>query len=137
MNKLSMNDIIKNKIKDNKNNLSISSLTTNKKLKPTNITEDLIESKNQRREKLLQVYLDLYYNCVEQIKYNDILAQTDIVFVVPILVKGLYEYNSVDCLNFIEKRLREAFIDTSILSNVAIFITWKYIETNQYNSTKN
>lgn len=92
---------------------------------------DLIKTRNEKRKKLLEEYQNIYRVCLEKIKKQDPLFITDIIFEVPDIIYSNADYKSENCLEYIEKKLNDMYIDTYRLSSNSIFITWKFIELHK------
>lgn len=138
MNNLSINCLTKNKIKKKDNiDFNINTLKTDNKPIYNGLADELIEARKFRREKLLGIFNDLYNECIEKIKLYDLNGKIDLVFVVPSKIDSDINYSSQECIEFIKRKLKEIYIDTLFLNDVTLFITWKYIEINQFNHNKN
>jgi hypothetical protein len=74
--------------------------------------------------------------CLNKIKSANKINKTDIVFNIPLTVFGCHEYNSDECLDYMEYKLRKLYMDTYILSKTAIFVSWLNIENNMKDSKK-
>ena len=72
-------------------------------------------------------------SCLRKIKHQNSLKKTDLIFTISDKIQGIPEYDSIKCLSFIEKTLKTMFMDTLIIDNVSIFISWKNIEENKNN----
>jgi hypothetical protein len=81
-----------------------------------------------KRKKLLQQYMAIYNLCCAKIKEANSFAITDIIFEVVNFIPECQEYKPKKCLKFIKKRLNEQLIDTYIISDTKIFITWAKLE---------
>lgn len=91
-------------------------------------TRELIEIKNKKIKYLYENYNKYYNYCIQKIKNANNLKKTDIIFSVPTTIFNNNEYNSDNCINFIETKLKKHEFDTIQLSENSIFISWKYIE---------
>lgn len=98
--------------------------------------DTLIKSRIIKREKLLAAYAQSYKSCLERIKLFESMNQVDLIFDVPANVPGCYNYNPLDCIEYIRNKLRNIYIDTYHVSPIRLFVTWKYIEINKENATK-
>ena len=104
-------------------------MRTDKQEKQFNVGK-LIKARKQKRKKLLENYIKLYNNCLTNIeKVNDV-NKTDLYFNVPNKIVDCPEYNSNDCIEYIENKLREQFIDTIKINDNTIFVSWLYLELN-------
>jgi len=88
----------------------------------------LIDRIKKRRLNKLNCYLKMLQYCHERIKNADELGCTDIEFVVVETYPECRDYDPYECLEFISEKLRQDYFDTIIISDVSMFITWKYIE---------
>jgi hypothetical protein len=91
----------------------------------------LIKINKEKREKLLLIYHRLYSNCIEKIKLFNNAGRFDLIYDVPDKIADNLDYISKYCMDFIEIKLKENYIDTFRIDNKTIFITWKYIESSK------
>jgi hypothetical protein len=89
----------------------------------------LIKSNKDKREKLLKIYHRYYANCIEKIKLFHNAGKMDLIYEVPEYLSENPDYLSKYCLDFIEIKLKQNYIDTFRIDKKTIFITWKYIES--------
>ena len=73
----------------------------------------------------------MYNFCCNRIKDSDTNGITDLVFELPELIIDASIYKEKECIEYISKNLRDQHIDTLILKNNKLFITWKYFELNK------
>ena len=66
--------------------------------------------------------------CYQRIEETNDNNDTDLIFTVIENIPDCKEYDPKECLEYISFKLRTQDLDTKILSNTSIFITWKYIE---------
>jgi len=92
---------------------------------------DLLNSIMHRREKMRNWFVNMYNQCCYKIKEADNLGLTDIMFELSDIILENSSFKHKDCIEYISKNLREQFIDTLILADNKLFITWKYIELNK------
>ena len=85
----------------------------------------------ERRKKIRNWMVDMYNLCCNRIKDTDINGITDLVFELPELIIDTSIYKEKECIEYISKNLRDQHIDTLILKNNKLFITWKYFELNK------
>ena len=90
----------------------------------------IIAAKKERRKKLFLTYERLYEKCINKIEIANSLGKTDLLYHVPIEVKDIPEYNSIECLSHIDKRIKSLYMDAHTVNSSIIFITWFYIEAN-------
>ena len=128
---------INNLFPNNKNNykpLDIQSLydQLNKKIKKVDFSiQDIINTKEQERKKTMNEYKKYFHKCLIKIKTAHKLKKEDMIYIVPDRIIYCQEYNSIDCLNYIQSHLRKIYMDTFILSRKSIFITWINLEKNK------
>ena len=137
MNNLSIKNLVPDvKIGDSKSSI----LDINSLISINNSVEDsirtfnadyLIKINKEKREKLLLIYHRLYSNCIEKIKLFNNAGRFDLIYDVPDKIADNLDYISKYCMDFIEIKLKENYIDTFRIDNKTIFITWKYIESSK------
>ena len=93
-------------------------------------TDILVSTRIERREKLFNTYIKYFNICYEKIKILNATNKTDLIYEIPKVVPDCYGYRSVDCLNFIEEKLRKNGMDACRITPTKLFVTWKYIEAN-------
>lgn len=91
-------------------------------------TDVLLNKIKKRREKKLLSYRNMLKYCYQRIESADDDYLTDIMFKIVDSVPECKEYNSNECLEYISDKLRSQNIDTIIIDNNTMFITWKYLE---------
>ena len=95
------------------------------KLSDDFLISKIIKNKDIELEKINYLH-DLKYNeCKIKINSAIDLFITDIFFNVETSYFGYKTYNSMDCLHFIQNKLRSKKFNTFIVSSVQIFISWK------------
>jgi hypothetical protein len=105
--------------------------------KPVNFSIDsLINVRKEKQKKIHDKYKRITDTCLNNIKSANKIYQTDIIFNVPLTVLGCNEYDSLECLDYIEYKLRKLHMDTYIISKTTIFISWLHIEDNMNKSKK-
>ena len=98
--------------------------------------QKLIQAKEDKRKKVLIQYNLVYDLCINKITQANILGLTDIIYEVPDIIFGLHEYSPVDCLEFLERKLRLLKIDTYKVPPYSLFISWYYIEINKKDNSE-
>ncbi len=93
--------------------------------------EYLLKSNKEKREKLLKIYNKYYANCIEKIKLFHNAGRLDLIYEVPDKILENLDYIAKYCMDFIEIKLKQNFMDTYRIDNKTIFITWKYIESSK------
>ena len=112
--------------------LDIETLFTNTPLdKTTNInfnTNIMINRREKMRKKKLEIFRHMLRYCYDRIEAADADHITDIVFTVMDNVPDCKSFDPVECMEYIQEKIRCHDFDTLILNNNSMFITWKYIE---------
>jgi hypothetical protein len=94
-------------------------------------SNELLNSIIERRKKLRNWLVDMYNQCCYKIKEADAIGLTDIMFELPDIILENSSFKHKDAIEYISKNLRTQNIDTLILKDNKLFITWKYIELNK------
>ena len=128
------NNILQNNFqnKTNTKDFSVNTLIESNTFKST-ISDDYIinkikSNKINEKKKITDLYEELYKECLVKINTAVELNITDIIFNVGISYFGYPTYNSLECIKFIEKKLKDKKFLTMIISNKDIFISWKNID---------
>lgn len=90
----------------------------------------LIDTREQRRKKLIDSYIRAYVQCINKVTIANSLGKTDLLYSVASYIKDVPSYRPEDCLKYIEQRIKSLYMDTYIVNRTTIFITWVYIEAN-------
>lgn len=114
------------------NDFSVNTLLESNTFKTT-ISDDYIlnkikTNKINEKKKIVELYEELYKQCLVKINTAIELNITDIIFNVGLSYFGYTTYNSFECIKFIEQKLKEKKFLTMIISNKDIFISWKNID---------
>jgi len=95
----------------------------------------LLNSINDRRKKKRNWLVDMYNQCCAKIKDADDSGLTDIIFTLPEIIVENSSYKHIEAIEYVSKNLRDQKIDTYIIDNRSLFVTWKYLELNLTNET--
>lgn len=92
--------------------------------------DSLLNGVRKRRTQLENTHDDIFKGCWSIISSANEAGLTDIIYEVPQNVVECTDYDSLECLKFIKKKLFDERISTHIIpkSRTKIFITWKDIE---------
>ena len=137
MNNININNIFSNSnndINNNNNNiynLSITNLIESNTFKNT-LNDDFVinkikNNKKNENEKIIELYNTKYKECLLKINNTIDANLTDTIFSVGNTYFGYKNYNSIECLKYIESKLKKRNFLTYIYSNRDIFISWKDI----------
>jgi hypothetical protein len=113
------------------NDFSVNTLVESNTFKST-ISDDYIinkikTNKINEKKKINELYEELYKYCLIKINTSIELNMTDIIYNVGLSYFGYTNYNSLECLKYIDTKLKEKKFLTLIISNNSIFISWKNI----------
>lgn len=109
--------------------LDVNTLFKNKENTNNFNSRTLLNNVYDRRKMLLRWYNNMYTVCCEKITIVNSNGLTDMIFEVMNYIPECPEYKSIECLKFIEKNLITQLIDTKIISDTKIFITWNNLES--------
>ena len=97
-------------------------------LNPKNLMLIIQKEIENEKIKLKEFVKKIYYDCMKKIKEAINVGSTDIFYKVPSENSEYKNYNSINCLKYIEKKLRKNNFKTFIDENEnMIFVTWKYL----------
>ena len=99
--------------------------------------ERLINHRKEKKNRVIDEYKKIFRMCLKKVDVANKLNTYDIVYEIPIAIYRCNEYRPTDCLNFIEERLKKLFLDTYVISDYSVFISWKNIEKNKGEIEKN
>ncbi|ARF09386.1 hypothetical protein Indivirus_1_9 [Indivirus ILV1] len=128
MDKINISNLFPGKV--NQNNyrpLDVHSLysITEKKQKKINFNlERLTKLREERKMKVIEQYEKVFNLCLNKINLANNLNKVELVYEVPEAVYGSFEYKPIDCLFYISEKLKKMNIETMILNECSIYITW-------------
>lgn len=138
MNNINIKNIFANNTLQNQNNtistindFSVNTLVESNTFK-SNISDDYVvnkikSNKINEKKKLDDLHDELYKMCLIKINNAIELNMTDIIYNVSVRYFGYSNYNSFECITYIDTKLKEKKFLTLILSKKSIFISWKNI----------
>lgn len=92
--------------------------------------ERLIKLREERKNKILIQYDRIFNMCLKKINIANELNKTEIVYDVPDAIYGYLEYNRIDCLGYLENKLKSMHLDTLILNDKTIYVSWINLHEN-------
>jgi hypothetical protein len=92
----------------------------------TQLLNNIVERRRKKRNWLVE----MYNKCCVQIKEADGFGLTDIIFTLPEIIVENSSYKHIEAIEYVSKNLRLQKLDTYIIDNRSLFVTWKYIELN-------
>ena len=87
----------------------------------------LVSLREERKKKVFIQYEKIFNMCLNKINLANGLNKNELVYYVPEAVYGYFDYRSNDCLEYIEDKLRNMKLETLILDNTSIYISWENI----------
>lgn len=140
MDKISINNLCPqaNIIEDKP--LDISSLNNSierKNKKKTELhVEDLTARWEEKKRKKFHEYKKIYNMCLSKIKQANKINRFDLLYEIPTVVYMCPQYDSVECLDYLQEKLKSLYLDTMIVNKYSIFISWMNIKENKEKADK-
>ncbi len=116
--------IINNKIVLNVNNL-VESKSFKSTVDDNYIVKKIKNIEDYEKKKINELYNKIYNDCLKKIDDTIDMNLTDVFFIVNDNFFGYKDYRSLECLNYIQNKLRHKKFETLIYSKNIIFISWK------------
>jgi hypothetical protein len=95
-----------------------------KKMKTKIDIDRLINLREERKKKVIGQYDKVFSMCITKVKLANEMNKFDIIYEVPEMVFGYFDYSSLECIKYIESKLKEYNFDIKIISDKLIFISW-------------
>jgi hypothetical protein len=95
-----------------------------KKIKTKIDIDRLVNLREERKKKVIDQYDKVFNMCMSKVKLANEMNKFNIIYEVPEMVFGYFEYKPFECMQHIESKLKEYNFDTRIISNKLIFISW-------------
>lgn len=135
MDKISINNLYKFEDNQYKNNvIDVNSLFNFKENQTTQSVnfdlEKLIKLKEKKKNKILIQYEKIFKLCLDKITLANNLNKTEVVYEIPDAIFGYFDYNKLDCMQYINSKLKNMNLDTLLLNDMNIYISWLNLETN-------
>lgn len=110
----------------------------NNKPKISSFSSDIIvERLKKREEKKTKYYTEMLNYCYEKINLADENGDSDTFFAVVSSIPNCKEYNQIECLEFIMKKLRDDLFNVSLYEQeCCLFITWFDISQKKQEKSK-
>lgn len=90
----------------------------------------LIKLRDERKSKILVQYEKIFNMCLNKITVANNMNKTEVVFNCPSAIYGHFEYNQYDCLEYIEKKIKDMHLDAIILADKTLYISWLNLADN-------
>lgn len=88
----------------------------------------LITLREDRRKKLEEQYTRIFKMCMTKIHLANNLNKTEVIYQVPDIVYRYPEYDPMECLRKLDKKLTDQCFVTHFLPHQMISISWEDIE---------
>lgn len=96
----------------------------------------LVKLREDRKNKIFIQYDKIFGTCLNKITHANNLNKTEVVFDAPEAIYGHRDYNTMACLQYIENKLKDMYLDTIILENKRIYISWLNLGEKLKNKNK-
>jgi hypothetical protein len=96
--------------------------------------EIIIAKKEERKKVIKKLYKNQFADCMKKIKLAHDFHKTNLIYEIPIQKCSYPEYNVLDCVELIEKKLDKHCFDFYRFNDNFIFISWDNIQENKINS---
>ena len=87
--------------------------------------DKLVSLREERKKKVFVQYEKIFNMCLNKINLANGLNKNELVYYVPEAVYGYFDYNSINCLEYIEDKLRKMKLETLILDNTSLYVSWE------------
>jgi len=91
--------------------------------------ERLVQLREEKKNKIFIQYDKIFNACLNKINRANNLHKTEVLFDIPEGIYGHSDYNPLQCLEYIEKKLKDMCLDTLILKK-SIYISWLNLSDN-------
>ena len=137
MNKININNIFapNKKLKDSNNKkeqcLNIENLVKNNMFENYISNDFLINKiKNNKKkgsDKLFKLYESIYTKCLKNIDNNIDSLNDNFVFTIDLYQYDYEKYSSLECLEYIKRKLDSVGFYSEVISETKIFISWECV----------
>lgn len=95
--------------------------------------EKLVMRRNQEKLKLQAVYENIYTQCLQNIESADNMKRDNTTFEIPLMIYNSNNYDQKECTKYINDKLVQAGLETIVLYDTKIYISWFKIEDKYTN----
>lgn len=110
--------------------LDVKSFTGQKSNKVDLSLDDLIDPDREERSQLQGIYKEILKSSLEDIKIAVDKRKKDAFIVIPDTSLKSFLYDQKDCMDYVEKNLKNLHMDTVKVKNDLLFVTWFNIKDN-------
>lgn len=93
----------------------------------------LVKLREEKKNKIFIHYDKIFNMCLNRITRANNLYKTEVLFDIPEGIYGQNDYNPLQCVEHIQKKLNDMGLDTLIL-NKSIYISWLNLGDNLKNN---
>ena len=140
MDKININNLFPNQNNDFKP-LDVYSLYGSKDAKLTNqVTfsiDNLLNKNKLKRLKVYKEYHKIYRMCLTKVSIAINMDLLNICYQIPENAIGYNNYDKNDCLNYLQEKLKLMYMDTFVISDNTLFVSWEHVEDNKKNIREN
>ena len=98
--------------------------------------DKLIQVREDRRIKTVEQYKKIFNLCLAKIDSTNKMGLYELVYEIPLAVYRYPDYNPVECIEYLNNKLKILYMDTKILSISEILISWTNIQENRRKKTR-
>lgn len=92
---------------------------------------NLIKERKDKQQKVYDQYRKIYRMCLNKIKAANKMNKYEILYEVPDAIFRCPDYMSVECLDYLEIKLKKLKFDVKVVSFNTIYINWENLEKNR------
>lgn len=96
----------------------------------------LIKVREDRNNRLKEEIKKIFDNCMARIQKVNENGILEVVMTIPKSIYGHPNYESFDAITYIDEKLKGVYMDTEILSDNEIYVSWDNIKQNMENAKK-
>lgn len=117
---------------------SLFNLNEQKNRKKINFNiERLIKLREERKNKVLSQYEKVFGFCLNKINLANNLNKLEVIYDIPEAMYGSFEYNQLDCLLYIDNKLKDMGLDTLLIDNNSLYISWLELGKTKIKTNEN
>jgi hypothetical protein len=114
--------------------LDLDNLSNNQESKTKNKInfniDKLIKLREERKKRIFIQYEKIFHICLNKITMANNLNKTEILYEIPDAIYGHFDYSVNDCMEYVYSKLKNMKLDTLILNEKSIYISWLNLEEN-------
>ena len=92
---------------------------------------NLINRREEKKKAVEEEYKKIFNDCLDTIDSIDNLDKTDLIYDIPSNVFRCSDYDPKTCMERLQVNLRRLYMDTLVLTDKSIFISWFNIKKNK------